>query len=216
MRYRSRFSALVVALTAMAAEARSQCVQVFPKVQCIETIDANTTRVVFGVSNEESIPIGVGFSELIPEGPVFPPSVFPRGYTPNILEVIVDPSIVPQLIWKVACEEVIVDTANFPSSLVCSVKPGPAGPPGPQGPTGPPGPSNLSTCRTVVESSATPTATAACLANERVLAGGGSCSNPSSRRSAGLVRGSFPETLRSWRAECTAGRATAHAICCLE
>jgi hypothetical protein len=203
---------VLLGLAVVAGPAASQCPKLYPKVHCVDKIDANTLRIVFGAFN------GGDFDEL-PVVNVFdpnlfsPPVVFEPGYTAGVTEIVLDPTLIPTLKWFLGCQVLNVDTQIVPDSLVCSTKPGPPGPQGPQGPQGPPGPSNLSTCRTVVQESSTPSATAACLVNERVLTGGGSCTNPN-RRSASFLRGSYPPSLGTWRAECTSGRATAHAICC--
>ncbi len=92
--------------------------------------------------------------------------------------------------------------------------PGLAGPPGPPGPTGPAGPPGISpSVATVISSNATNTATATCATGQVLLNGGGTCAVPNTNSISGRIASSQPSGANGWTVTCSAGNATAVALC---
>jgi hypothetical protein len=94
---------------------------------------------------------------------------------------------------------------------------GPAGPQGPQGATGPAGPAGAPgispSVATVTVPSATATATATCGSGQVLLNGGGICAVPNTNSISGRIASSAPNGANGWTVTCSAGNATAVALC---
>jgi hypothetical protein len=98
-------------------------------------------------------------------------------------------------------------------------QPGPQGPPGAQGPqgqTGPPGATGstgLVSISTITAPTTTATATASCGTGQVLISGGGSCTVPNSNSILGRMASCGPAGNNSWTVSCSAGQATAIALC---
>jgi hypothetical protein len=90
---------------------------------------------------------------------------------------------------------------------------GPQGPTGPTGATGPAGPGVTAAITTVTVPSGGASATATCGANQVVLNGGGICAVPNSNSISGRLASSSPSGSNGWTVTCSAGNATAVALC---
>ena len=90
---------------------------------------------------------------------------------------------------------------------------GPQGIPGSQGPPGPTGPSGVASITTVTVPTTTVTATAACNTNQVLISGGGTCTVPNTNSISGRIASSGPAGNNNWTVTCSAGQATAVALC---
>jgi hypothetical protein len=94
---------------------------------------------------------------------------------------------------------------------------GPAGltgSPGQTGPAGPIGPPGISpSINTVTVPSATASATASCTSPQVLLNGGGACTVPNTNAINGRIASSAPSGSNGWTVTCSAGQATAVALC---
>ena len=87
------------------------------------------------------------------------------------------------------------------------------GPPGPAGPPGPSGPSGVALITTVTVPTTTVTATASCNTTQVLISGGGTCTVPNTNSISGRIASSGPAGNNSWTVTCSAGQATAVALC---
>ncbi len=85
------------------------------------------------------------------------------------------------------------------------------GPQGPQGVAGPPGVAPAT--RTVIVPSASARSAASCNATEFLLTGGGICTVPNTNGINGRIASSAPDGNNGWATSCSAGQATAVALC---
>jgi hypothetical protein len=91
---------------------------------------------------------------------------------------------------------------------------GPQGQKGATGPAGPPGSPGLSPAIAIVTvPSTSATATASCSTNQVLLNGGGTCAVPNTNSISGRLASSAPSGSNGWTITCTAGNATAVALC---
>jgi len=104
-----------------------------------------------------------------------------------------------------------LDCIGRPGSKGTPGSQGPQGLPGPQGPPGSPGISPA--VRIVTVPSTTATATVSCNVNEVMLNGGGVCAVPNTNSISGRIASSAPSDTNSWTVSCSAGQATAVALC---
>jgi hypothetical protein len=91
---------------------------------------------------------------------------------------------------------------------------GPGGSPGQTGPQGSPGSPGISpSIATIIVPTATASATASCTTPQVLLNGGGSCTVPNSNAINGRIASSAPSGSNGWTVSCSAGQATAIALC---
>jgi len=91
---------------------------------------------------------------------------------------------------------------------------GPQGQKGATGPAGPAGPPGISAAiATVTVPSTTATASATCSATQVLLNGGGACAVPNTNSISGRLASSGPSGSNGWTVTCSAGNATAVALC---
>jgi hypothetical protein len=91
---------------------------------------------------------------------------------------------------------------------------GPMGSPGQTGPAGPTGPPGISpSVNTVTVPTTTATATASCTLPQVLLNGGGACTVPNTNAINGRIASSAPSGSNGWTVTCSAGQATAVALC---
>jgi hypothetical protein len=120
------------------AVAAAACPSLFPKLTAAFSIDANTLVLYLGADNflpVEDIPAINAFDPNV----FAPPIAFPPGFTPLLMSITLDPTLIPILKWFLGCEVLEIDTASLASSGLLFPAPG-SGPTGATGPTGPPGP----------------------------------------------------------------------------
>jgi hypothetical protein len=86
---------------------------------------------------------------------------------------------------------------------------------GPAGPAGPKGNAGLAPqLRIVTADSATSIASVSCASTEVLITGGGSCTVPNSTDA--RLASSIPDGANGWKVACSAGRASAYAVCNLK
>jgi len=90
---------------------------------------------------------------------------------------------------------------------------GQQGPQGVQGPPGPAGPAGPATISTITVPSASSTSTASCGAQQVLISGGGTCTVPNTNSISGRLASSAPSANNSRTVLCSAGQATAVALC---
>ena len=93
---------------------------------------------------------------------------------------------------------------------------GPAGAVGPQGPAGAtaaPGSTGLVSISMITVPATTVTATASCSTSQVLISGGGTCTVPNTNSISGRIASNGPAGNNSWTVLCSAGQATAVALC---
>ncbi|MFP3940342.1 MAG: hypothetical protein ACLF0P_08545 [Thermoanaerobaculia bacterium] len=234
---------LLVALLGLVISPSARAEDLWPVATCVRHDEsAGTVSAVFGFINHEqsSASLPVGSRNFFDPAPASrdQPTFFAPGA--SLEEVVVTFPEDETLTWTLNGVEASA-SKDTPRACACHQVPGPAGPagpPGPQGPEGPTGPAGpegppgpegpagpqgaaLGTgCRVVSDVSDTAQARATCGPGERVLTGGGACSNrlgdAAIQPEAGQLAESHPTEDDGWQVRCALGQATAHALCCPE
>lgn len=112
------------------------CPELFPKLTAAVQLAPDDVLLYFGADNflpvQETPVINVFDPNVF-----VPPTTFEPGFTPLVVAIRLDPTLIPTLKWFLGCEILVVDTANLPDSILLPAPAaGPAGPPGPPGPPG--------------------------------------------------------------------------------
>jgi hypothetical protein len=116
------------------------CSDLFPKLTAAVRLAPDDLLLYLGTDNFLNVATIPSINTFDPNL-YTPPTVIEPGFTPLVVSIRLDPTLIPTLKWFLDCQILVIDAANIPDDLLLPAPTaGPAGPAGPQGPTGPPGP----------------------------------------------------------------------------